>query len=436
VSLSGGNQGEMDDVVGVSDSALDRLLAGRAPADEDRLGLSRFSQDLRAAYIAAPATATAERHIAAIVADAARLHTDKTQPSAPPALAGLAALLPTWRRKVVFSGFFGSITAKIIAGTVVAAAATGGLAAGNHLPAPAQEVVADVAGLVGIDFPMPDIAEVIQTAMAPAQAVKANELLDALVQQVTVAASQPHEVGLPIAEAAQACAAQVSSIAGELAASAMKLTDPTQALSLAHRATAIAQEAVGCALPKPAAATAIPAPAGTAGVVTSAGGAAPIIDAVTECVAGLKPSIMQLAEGAMRSMDPSAALALASKAGNLAGTASKCAGDVGTAAQTAFALPMPATLPGLPKLPKAPKLPIPMPVAPLPAAPVTDPAPQQSAQPATPAPAAPATPSWWDAVPFMGGGSTPTNPAAPWTGMTGQWGNVGQWMPSGPWMPF
>lgn len=432
MSLSDGYQGEMDDVEGLSDSALDRLLAGRAPADEDGLGLSRFAQDLRAAYVAAPAQAVAEKHVAAMVADAARLHNNPTQPSAPPALlAGLAALLPTLRRKVVLSGFFGSLTAKILAGTVAAAAATGGLAAGNHLPAPAQSVVAEVGSLVGLDFPTPDIAEVaeaIQTAMAPDQAAKATELLDALAKQVSEAATQPHEVGLPVAQAALACASQVSTIAGDLAASAATLTDPTQALSLAQRATAIAQEAVGCALPKPAAAPA--GSPGTGDVIASTGGAAPIVEAVTECVAGLKPSIMQLAEGALRSMDPSAAMALASKAAGLADTAGRCAGSVGTAAQTAFTIPVPASIP-VPKVPAMPKLPIPMPFTP--PAPAAGPAPVQPA----PAPApAPAIPSWWDAVPYMGGATGTTNPAAPWMGMTGQWGDVGQWMPTGPWMPF
>jgi hypothetical protein len=58
-------------------------------------------------------------------------------------------------------------------------------------------------------------------------------------------------------------------------------------------------------------------------------------------------------------------------------------------------------------------------------------------------------PSWWST--FMPGRSAPgtapgapaipgtgqaTNPAAPWTGMTGSWGNLGQWMPTGPWNPF
>jgi 2-oxoglutarate dehydrogenase E2 component (dihydrolipoamide succinyltransferase) len=234
-------------------------------------------------------------------------------------------------------------------------------------------------------------------------------------------------VGLPVAQAALACASQVSTIADELAASATTMTDPTQALSLAHRATAIAQEAVGCALPKPAA---VPAgSAGTGDVVASTGGAAPIVEAVTDCLAGLKPSIMQLAEGALSSMDPSAALTLASKAAGLADTAGRCAGNVGTAAQTAFAIPMPASIP-VPKVPAMPKFPVPVPAAPLPVAPAA-PAPVQPAP--APAPVA-ATPSWWDAVPYMGG--APTNPAAPWMGTTGQWGDVGQWMPMGPWMPF
>jgi hypothetical protein len=409
----------MDDVEGLSEATLERLLAGRAPADEDTLGLSRFAEDLRAAFVTAPATEVEEQHLAAMV-DAARLHPDQTQPSAVPVFAGLAALLTTWRRKVVLSGFFGTLTAKIVAGTVVATAATGGLAAGNLLPAPVQQAVAGAAGAVGIDLPMPGGPAVAAPAVDAGKAAEATQVLDALVKQVTDGAAQPHEVGLPIAEAAQACATQVATLARELAETAAGTTDPAQALSLAERAAAIAHEAVGCAMPKPAAA----GTTGAAGaIVATSTGAEAIVDAVRTCVEELKPGIMQLVQSALRSMDPSAAAALASEAGAVAGRAGECAGSVGAAAQTAFALPIPVPIAGIPNLPAiAPrKQPVPVPVAPAPQPEATTPA----------AGSGSLTPSWWEAP-----AGTSTNPAEAWMGMTGSWGDFAQWMPSGSWNPF
>ena len=353
----------------------------------------------------------------------------------------------------MLSGFFGSLTAKVLVGTVAAAAATGGLAAGNLLPAPVQGAVSDLAGAVGIDLPRGD--PVTSPSVVPANhAEQAARILDALVKQVTDAAGQPHAVGVPVAEAAQACASKVSTIASELAGSVQGSVDPTQALSLAQRATAIAQEAVGCALPKPADA-ASSTDAGATGdakgsaaaqVVSATTGAKPIVDAVADCVASLRPTIMELAKWWTAKMDPAAATALASKAGLLAGSAGECAGKVGTAAQTAFTFPFP--MPGISKLPD--KVPAKGPWPSAPVAPPTAAAPDTNAEPPgglqpvpNPLPAAaplPAmTPSWWNLMPGMPGtapGTGPTNPAAPWTGMTGSWGNLGQWMPSGPWNPF
>lgn len=452
MNLSGGYEGEMDDVEGLSDTTIDRLLAGRAPAGEDTLGLSRFAKDLRAAFVAASATAVQERHLAAI-ADAAPLHNDQTQPSAPPApRAGLARRLPTWRRSVVLSGLFGSVTAKVLAGTVVAAATTGGLAAANLLPPPVQEAISGVAGTVGIHLPPPGEAAGTPSAIDPEQkAARATEILDALVKQVNDDATQPHQVGLPIAQAAQACAAKVSTIARQLAGAAATAKDVKRAMALAEQATAIAQEAVGCALPKPAGtawaagaeepeaeAAGSQASKGAADIVSVTSGADPIVSAVAGCLEGLKPAIMQLAQLATQTMDPSAALALASKAGSLADTARKCAGNVGTAAKTAFALPVPYSLPGIPKPPakSGAKLPLPFVPAPQPeaAAPAENPAPAAGAGGTT----TPVTPSWWNAVAFAGTtpGAGQTNPAAPWMGMTGSWGNR-RWTPSGAfWNPF
>ena len=455
MTSSGGYEDEMDDVRGLSEASLDRLLAGRAPADEDILGLSRFAQDLRAAFVAAPATAVEQRHLAAI-AGAARLHNDQTQQRSMPRAprVRLAALLPAWRRNIVLSGFFGSLTAKILAGTAAAAAATGGLAASNLLPPPVQHVVAGVAGTVGIDLPQPGERAATSPAVdAGRQVPRATEILDALVKQVTDAAGQPHQVGLPVAQAAQACASRVSTIASELAEAAARTSDPDQALSLAQRAMAIAHEAVGCALPKPAEAgagigsgeTASVASTASAATATVATGAAPIVDAVTECAQGLKPGIMQLVQWAMAKMSPASATAVASQAAHLADRAGECAGHVGTAAKTAFAFPMPVAIPHMPNLPGTlqGKLPVP-------AAPASGPAgaePQANPAPAPVAALAPApggalpgmTPSWWSAVPFTGTtgpGTGQQSPAGPWMGMTGSWGNVGQWMPAGPWNPF
>jgi hypothetical protein len=165
-------------------------------------------------------------------------------------------------------------------------------------------------------------------------------------------------------------------------------------------------------------------------------------------------------------MDPASAMAVASKARLIAGNASECATKVGSAAQTAFTFPFPmAGMPGIPNMPGISKLPVKTPgqtvwpVAPEPSPTASqpqadtpaasNPQPAQNPLPAA-APVPPMVPSWWSM--FMPGAGTPgipgtsapgtpgagqaTNPAAPWTGMTGSWGNLGQWMPAGPWNPF
>lgn len=62
---------------------------------------------------------------------------------------------PTWRSRM--RRVAGLTIVKVAVGAGVAAAATtGGLAAGGHLPDPVQGVVADGVGWIGIDLPRPD----------------------------------------------------------------------------------------------------------------------------------------------------------------------------------------------------------------------------------------------------------------------------------------
>lgn len=57
------------------------------------------------------------------------------------------------RRKKMLHVALGTVVGKIVTGTAMAAASVGGLGAAGALPAPVQDVVADVAGIVGIDLP-------------------------------------------------------------------------------------------------------------------------------------------------------------------------------------------------------------------------------------------------------------------------------------------
>lgn len=67
-----------------------------------------------------------------------------------------AVLPPRWRRRAVLSTLGSSIIGKIAVAGVALATTTGGLAAADALPDPAQQIVSDVAARIGISLPAPD----------------------------------------------------------------------------------------------------------------------------------------------------------------------------------------------------------------------------------------------------------------------------------------
>src|SRR2546421_1087173 len=247
----------MDDVARMSDADLDRLLAGKAPAggpalgparQEDVEGLQGFFRDLKSRYVVDASPAVEEAHLARIV-NAARLHTDQMRPALQSSGEAGQSRRPQWRRKIVLSSLFGSLTAKLLAaGALAATAATGGLAATGALPSPVQQAVAGAAGDVGVTLPNPAAS---QAAIAGARetAQKVASTVDTLAQQVSTAAEKPAAFGAEAVQSAQTCSENVTTIAAQLASDAAGATTPALAQSLAGRATALAQEALGCALP-------------------------------------------------------------------------------------------------------------------------------------------------------------------------------------------
>ena len=159
--------------------------------------------------------------------------------------------------------FGGSITAKVaIIGVVAATAATGGLAAAGSLPRSLQSAVAGAAGNVGVRLPNPQAAA---QADAQVQAGKVASTVESLVQEVATAAERPLKLTTSTVASTRACTQNVSAIASQLLESAAGAGGPALAQSLAERATALAQESVGCALPAIVASAPASPPAGTKG---------------------------------------------------------------------------------------------------------------------------------------------------------------------------
>ena len=144
----------MNDLPGFSDSDIERLLAGKAPAGGDRLDaeLAAFARDVRTAFLA-PAPPEVEREHLAAAVQAARL-AGTANPRAKPARR--ASRPVAWRRRTVLSSVFVSLSAKIAGVAIAATAAAGGLAAAGALPAPVQSAVASAASNVGLNLPNPN----------------------------------------------------------------------------------------------------------------------------------------------------------------------------------------------------------------------------------------------------------------------------------------
>ena len=308
----------------MSDADLDRLLAGKAPlGGVDGTGLADFVRDLKAQYLVEPPPAVREAHIAQMLS-AARLHNDHRQPLVTPARTAGRSARQGWRRYAVLSSLFGSMTAKILAGVVAASAATGGLAAAGALPGPVQNAVASAAGSVGVNLPNPQAAHT--------DANKVASTVSTLVQQATTAAATPGTFSSAAVAVTGACSQNVSTIAGQLAGGAAQGATASGAQSLAARATALAQEALGCAIPS----TTTGASVSTSGhQATVTGTVAPdpdssaigkaIAASIQQCSAPLKAAIQTLVQAALSARSPSQIQTLAADAKALAAAAQTCA---------------------------------------------------------------------------------------------------------------
>jgi len=436
----------MDDVARMSDADLDRLLAGKAPAggpargparQEDVEGLQGFFRDLKSRYAEEVSPAVEEAHLARIV-NAARLHTDQMRPA--PQSSGDAgqSRRPQWRRKIVLSSLFGSLTAKLLAaGALAATAATGGLAATGALPSPVQQAVAGAAGDVGVTLPNPAAS---QAAIAGAQetAQKVASTVDTLAQQVSTAAEKPAAFGAEAVQSAQTCSENVTTLAAQLASDAAGATTPALAQSLAGRATALAQEALGCALPARGSVPVIVVPQAPAAAPDASADAAAraVAGAVHGCATELKPSVESLVQTAMTARTPAQVQALATQARAVADAALGCAKGMGTALEdVATSLPTP--------LPKAPAATTPLSgvlkLMPGAAKLVPSPPAADSVKAATQTPNVKGP--WWTSflssvpssvpAPATSGASAPGSAggAGSWAGMTGSWSSSGSWNP-------
>jgi hypothetical protein len=145
----------------MSDRDIDRLLAGKAPeGDEAVEELAAFLQEVKAAYLKAPADSTEARQLATIL-EAAQLQTDKGEsvarpPSKATGPAPQASGLPNWRQRLVLTQLFSSLWARIAVASVAAALASGGLAFAGALPDPLQAAAADAANQVGVSLDDPN----------------------------------------------------------------------------------------------------------------------------------------------------------------------------------------------------------------------------------------------------------------------------------------
>lgn len=145
----GDNEGEMRGPrPGLDDEAIESLLAGDAPADEELADLAVFVDALRGHAVAAPPPRPS--------AELAALLSDGLTATEPPIPAPVEAVRPpAWgrRRRMVLETALAKLTAlgltaKVGVATAAVAAATTGAGAAGALPGPVQDAVADAVGAV------------------------------------------------------------------------------------------------------------------------------------------------------------------------------------------------------------------------------------------------------------------------------------------------
>jgi hypothetical protein len=137
-----------------ADDALDRMLSGGAPVDDEWRDVALFVQELQEA-VPSSGLASQDLHVAAMV-ETARLLAEKGDPAVRPvsnaaAPAPQASGLPKQRRK-----HMKWIVAKVVAPIAAVLTVFSGMAYAGALPHTVQKAVSTAASTVGIDLPSDD----------------------------------------------------------------------------------------------------------------------------------------------------------------------------------------------------------------------------------------------------------------------------------------
>ena len=145
----------------ISEHDIETILTGGIPADPSLDALATLIRT--SDFDETVPERVASRHVAAAASAAARA--DHRLPT---------AANDGRRRRLLFRGALSGLTAKILFGTAVALAATGGAAATGILPDPIQSVLADGASHFGIELPHPREATTTTTTTTAATTTAAT----------------------------------------------------------------------------------------------------------------------------------------------------------------------------------------------------------------------------------------------------------------------
>jgi hypothetical protein len=145
---------EMGTDPNATDDALDRMLSGGAPAEDEWRDLALFVQELQEA-VPSSGLASEDLHVAAMVGTA-HLLAEKGDPASRPvsnaaAPAPQVSGLPKQRRKPMKS-----IVTRVLAPIAAVLTVFGGMAYAGALPHQVQKAVSHAAGTVGINVPGDD----------------------------------------------------------------------------------------------------------------------------------------------------------------------------------------------------------------------------------------------------------------------------------------
>jgi hypothetical protein len=165
------------------DRELDRILAGREPAEGEHEELYLLVKELQLAYVEEPLPSEVEKaHLAAMMQTARLVDEERTLTLSPAGRddrpAGRASGTPSPRRRPVLEQLFASLSVKMAATALAGFATFGGAAAAGALPDAVQATAANVAAQVGVEIPrgggapeappIPDFVDLPDQAQVPA----------------------------------------------------------------------------------------------------------------------------------------------------------------------------------------------------------------------------------------------------------------------------